>query len=105
MEMYAEAIKKCRLFMNLPLAVIQRDILPMAHVQDISKGKYMIMYQDYVDYFGIIISGKVQIEGHIYPEGSIVLQHKNETSDFEVLEDTVIAVVKYPSSPGDKYDA
>ena len=49
MEMYAEAIKKCRLFMNLPLAVIQRDILPMAHVQDISKGKYMIMYQDYVD--------------------------------------------------------
>ena len=61
METYAEAIKKCRLFMNLPLAVIQRDILPMAHVQDISKGKYMIMYQDYVDCFGIIVSGKVHI--------------------------------------------
>ncbi|WP_291236346.1 Crp/Fnr family transcriptional regulator [Frisingicoccus sp.] len=74
MEMYAEAIKKCRLFMNLPLAVIQRDILPMAHVQDISKGKYMIMYQDYVDYFGIIISGKVHIL-HIYSNGETSLMN------------------------------
>lgn len=74
MEMYAEAIKKCRLFMDLPLAVIQRDVLPMAHVQDISKGKYMIMYQDYVDCFGIIVSGKVHIL-HIYPNGDTSLMN------------------------------
>lgn len=67
--------------------------------------KHAPHYHKIADEVTVIISGKVQIEGHIYPEGSIVLQHKNETSDFEVLEDTVIAVVKYPSSPGDKYDA
>lgn len=75
-------------------------------IKKFTKGeKHAPHYHKIADEVTIVISGKVQIEGQIYLEGSIILQHKNESSNFEALEDSVIAVVKYPSAPGDKYDA
>ena len=52
----------------------------------------------------VIVSGHVRINGTDYRENDIILQHRMECTDFTVIEDTVIVVVKLPSIPGDKYE-
>lgn len=51
----------------------------------------------------VIISGKVLINDMIYQSGDIIIQNPFEKSDFQVLEDTIINVVKIPSVKDDKY--
>ena len=51
----------------------------------------------------VIVSGKVQINGVLFPAGSIVVLEPNEPSEFIALEDTITTVVKVPSLIGDKY--
>ncbi len=53
--------------------------------------------------YTIIGKGKVKMNGQIIEEGQIVKIEKNESADFEVLEDTVTFVVKIPSVKNDKY--
>jgi hypothetical protein len=43
------------------------------------------------------------MNNQIIEEGSIVVINKNESTDFEVLEDTITFVVKTPSVKNDKY--
>jgi len=51
----------------------------------------------------VIISGKVRMNGVEYYSGDIVIISPNESTDFEVLEDTVNTVVKIPGAQNDKY--
>lgn len=51
----------------------------------------------------VIISGSVLVNGNLYQSGDIILQEPFEKSDFQVLEDTIINVVKIPSVKNDKY--
>lgn len=53
--------------------------------------------------YTVIGKGKVKMNGQIIEEGQIVKIEKNESTDFEVLEDTVTFVVKTPSVLNDKY--
>jgi hypothetical protein len=53
--------------------------------------------------YTVIGKGKVRMNGQIIEEGQIVKIAKNESTDFEVLEDTVTFVVKTPSVKNDKY--
>lgn len=62
-------------------------------------------YHKLADEVTVIIEGKVRINQKEYGPGSIILQEKNEISDFSVIEDTVIAAVKMPSVINDKYIA
>lgn len=55
------------------------------------------------DEFTVIIKGKVKMNDRLFEEGSIILIEKNESTDFEVLEDTATVVVKTASIKGDKY--
>ncbi len=54
--------------------------------------------------FTVIVSGRVKMNSEEYGEGDIICIIPNESSDFEVLEDTVTVVVKKPSVAGDKYE-
>lgn len=51
----------------------------------------------------VIALGRVRMNGVDYESGDIVVLEPNEPTDFEALEDSITAVVKYPSSVNDKY--
>jgi len=51
----------------------------------------------------VIVEGKVKMNDKIYKKDDIVIIEPNEDTDFEVLEDTVTVVVKYPGANNDKY--
>ena len=50
-----------------------------------------------------IVSGLVRMNGVVYGEGDIVLIEPGESTDFEVLEDCITTVVKFPGVKNDKY--
>jgi len=51
----------------------------------------------------VIASGQVRMNGFVYGKGDIIVISPNESTDFEVLEDTITAVVKFPGARNDKY--
>ena len=51
----------------------------------------------------VIISGRVKMNDIEYSKGDIIVIEPNEATDFEALEDTVNAVVKFPGASNDKY--
>ena len=51
----------------------------------------------------VIVSGRVRMNGVEYKKGDIVIIQPNQSTDFEVLEDTITTVVKYPGANNDKY--
>jgi len=53
--------------------------------------------------YTMIAKGRVKMNDQIIEEGTIVKIEKNESTDFEVLEDTITVVVKTPSVKNDKY--
>lgn len=51
----------------------------------------------------VIASGRVRMNGVEYVKGDIIVIEPNHATDFEVLEDTITTVVKYPGANNDKY--
>tara|TARA_A100001515_G_scaffold8245_2_gene6908 strand:- start:4743 stop:5069 length:327 start_codon:yes stop_codon:yes gene_type:complete len=51
----------------------------------------------------IIISGKVEIDGHILREDDIFVYEPFDESHVYFLEDTVLLVIKNPSTKNDKH--
>lgn len=51
----------------------------------------------------VIASGRVRMNGEEYVKGDIIVIEPNQATDFEVLEDTITTVVKYPGANNDKY--
>jgi mannose-6-phosphate isomerase-like protein (cupin superfamily) len=51
----------------------------------------------------VIVSGRARMCGRLVGPGDILVLPPNTATSFEALEDTVTAVVKTPSVPGDKY--
>jgi anti-sigma factor ChrR (cupin superfamily) len=51
----------------------------------------------------VIASGKVKMNGTVYVQGDIVVIEPLQATDFEVLEDTITTVVKFPGASNDKY--
>ena len=51
----------------------------------------------------VIVSGRVRMNQQEYLTGDIVIVEPGEGTNFEVLEDTVTAVVKLPGANNDKY--
>ena len=60
------------LFFDLPEAVIRQQILPLGKIQEYSKGTYLIMPQERLDSFGIVVSGLIHII-HVSIDGDIRL--------------------------------
>jgi len=52
----------------------------------------------------VICSGLVRMNGIEYRKGDIIVIEALESTDFEVLEDAVTTVVKYPGVKNDKYE-
>lgn len=69
MSSLAEQLKRCPLCSELSPEVIARDILPRGQIRAFLKGQYIIMPQQRVDQFGIVLSGRVHTM-HIFPDGN-----------------------------------
>ena len=53
----------------------------------------------------VIVSGRVRMMEREWTAGSIIVIEPDEITDFHVIEDSVIVVVKIPSACGDKFPA
>lgn len=51
----------------------------------------------------VIASGRVRMNGVVYVKNDIIVIEPNQSTDFEVLEDTITTVVKFPGANNDKY--
>jgi hypothetical protein len=49
-----------------------------------------------------VVSGKIRIGENVFQENEIVEIPPLESADFEALEDSILVVVKSPSTPSDK---
>ena len=51
----------------------------------------------------VIVKGKVLMNGVEYKQGDIIVIEPGESTDFEVLDETITTVVKIPGAANDKY--
>ena len=51
----------------------------------------------------VIVTGRVRMNGIEYVKGDILIIDPLEATDFEVLDDALTVVVKYPGAINDKY--
>ena len=88
---------------NFDPSMIKTNDVEVA-VKEYKKGDYEEKhYHKIATEITVIISGKVKMNGVEYSKGDIILIEPNEATDFEALEDTVNAVVKFPGANNDKY--
>lgn len=80
MAKLASILKKTDLFADVPEEIIQREILPLGQLQEFSKGQFLIVPQQRVDRFGIVVSGKVHIL-HIFANGNYSLMTALSTGE------------------------
>lgn len=50
-----------------------------------------------------VVTGKVEMNGETFGPGKIIYLEPGTVSKFRAIEDSIIAVVKTPSAPDDKY--
>lgn len=62
MENLLQVLKDCKLFRDLPDDIIARNVLPHGQIQDIPKRSHLVMAQESIDTFGLILVGKVNIQ-------------------------------------------
>lgn len=72
MATLASLLQKTELFMDIPQEIIQREIVPHGLLQEFSKGQFLIVPQQKVDRFGVVVTGKVHIM-HIFANGNYSL--------------------------------
>lgn len=65
----AAALQNTDLFFDLPQEVIRQELLPHGYLQEYQRGQFLIMPQQKVERFGIVLRGKVHIL-HIFADGS-----------------------------------
>ena len=62
-------LKQCRLFQNLPEEALRRDILPQGKLREYPRQAMLIAPGDQVDWFAVILRGRVQIS-QIFSDGT-----------------------------------
>ena len=68
MDELVERLKNTAIFSDLSEEVIAAEILPYGSVRELARGNCLIRFQENLNYFGMILSGKVNIL-HIYGNG------------------------------------
>ena len=69
-----EKLRSCSIFRNLPEDVLENQILSYGNLVDIPKNATVIQYQEKVEYFSVVISGRVHTL-HSFEDGSYSICH------------------------------
>ena len=67
-------VKSCPLFRDLPEWVLEEQILPQGNLMDIPKNATVIQYQEKVEHFSVVISGRIHTL-HSFEDGSYSICH------------------------------
>lgn len=62
MDSMVRLLKQNEIFEDIPDEVLEREILPFGQFQTVPKGKHLIMAQEELNVFGIIVEGKINIQ-------------------------------------------
>ena len=62
-------LQRTDVFSGITEECIQREIIPHGHFQEYQKGQFLILPQQKVEQFGVVITGKVYIL-HIFSDGT-----------------------------------
>lgn len=74
-------------------------------VHEYKKGEFIKAHHHKIaTEISMVLYGKFEMFNRIYNNGDILIIYPNEGSDFLVLEDTKLVVVKVPGVLNDKYD-
>lgn len=65
-------MKKTLLFSGLTADAIQQELLPHGQLQEAPKGTYLIVPQQYVDHFAVVLEGRIHTL-HLFPDGNYSL--------------------------------
>ncbi|MDE7245153.1 MAG: Crp/Fnr family transcriptional regulator [Oscillospiraceae bacterium] len=68
MQDFILVLQACRLFRNLPEDVVRQSVLPLVRLQKYEKNAVIIDSQKYMDRFGVVAEGSVQIQ-QIFSDG------------------------------------
>ena len=69
-----EKLKRCPLFREIPESVLEKQIIPLGTVMEIPANAALIQYQEQVDYFSVVVSGKLHVL-HSFEDGSYSIFH------------------------------
>ena len=72
MEELQKILQRTELFRNLPDDILLQEVLPFGQVQELNPNQFAIEPQQQVDYFSIVITGKIHVM-HLFPDGSFSL--------------------------------
>ena len=74
MDEWLTKMKQCALFHGIPDAVLEKDILSLGKVQDLPRDGALIRYQEKVDQFSVLISGRLHTL-HSFEDGTYSIFH------------------------------
>lgn len=80
MQTLVQQLKESALFSQLSDEIIEREILPYGRLAEIPKGNHLVRSQERLDFFGIVLKGKINIL-HIYANGNYGIMGILEPSD------------------------
>lgn len=72
MEATLSTLQNCRLFQELPPETLEREVLPLGRLREFGKQALLIQPGDRVDWFAVILRGRVQIS-QIFSDGTASL--------------------------------
>ncbi len=88
---------------NFEPALIKTGDVEVA-VKEYKKGDYEeAHYHKIATELTVVVYGKIRMKKNVYKKGDIIVIEPGDITDFEALEDTACAVVKYPGASNDKY--
>lgn len=80
MDQLVRILKESILFSDLTEETIEHEVMPHGRIQDIPKGNHLISFQEQIDFFGVVLSGKFNLL-HIYGNGNFGIMGVLEPGD------------------------
>ena len=74
MDELMEKVRECLLFQDIPDQVLEAQIMPQGNLIDLPKNSVLIQYQEKVEHFCLVISGKIHTL-HSFEDGSYSICH------------------------------
>lgn len=68
MEANLHILQQCMLFRDIPLQILETQILPLGKVVELQKKQHLICLWESIDFFGVVITGQLQTL-QIYDDG------------------------------------
>lgn len=80
MAQLVRILKESLLFSDLSEETIEHELLSHGRIQEIPKGNYLISFQEKLDYFGVVLCGRLNLI-HIYGNGNYGIMGVLEAGD------------------------